>query len=150
MVPVSVMLHDLGIRILRYLDDWLVLALLQEGGPVGKGYSPKSLLPAGHSLQLRQMPFQPFSDCNVSGDDNRESLFEVFPSVERVSTLLSQIGEFLSYRWQNVVAWRSLLGCLSSLCLLVSGSCLRIRSLQLVLHDHWDFEDESVAVTWTL
>ena len=26
LAPVSVMLHDLGVRILRYLDDWLVLA----------------------------------------------------------------------------------------------------------------------------
>ena len=26
MAPVSVMLHDLGVQILRYLDDWLVLA----------------------------------------------------------------------------------------------------------------------------
>ena len=26
MTPVSAMLHDLGIRILRYLDDWLILA----------------------------------------------------------------------------------------------------------------------------
>ena len=25
-----------------------------------------------------------------------------------------------------------------------------MRSLQLVFHGHWDFEDESVAVTWTL
>ena len=41
------------------------------------------------------------------------------------------------------------MGFLSSLCLLVLGGYLRMRSLQLALRNLWDFEDESVAVDWT-
>ena len=43
----------------------------------------------------------------------------------------------------------SLLGRLSSLCLLVPEGRLRVRSLQLVLRASWDFQDESVSIAWT-
>ena len=42
--------------------------------------------------------------------------------------LPSQIEEFLYGRQQGIVCWRSLLGWLSPLCLLVPGSRLRMRS----------------------
>ena len=38
------------------------------------------------------------SDIDLSGDGDSESLFEGFPSLERVSTLLTQVTEFLSFR----------------------------------------------------
>ena len=60
-------------------------------------------------------------------------VLRAFPSHERVLALPSQIEEFLSCRRQNVVAWRSLLGRLSSLCLLAPGGRLRMRALQLTL-----------------
>ena len=72
-----------------------------------------------------------------------------FPSQERVLTLRSQLAKFLSYWQQGVVAWRSLLGHLSSLCLLVPGGWLCMCSLQLELRPQWDFTDESVVVLWT-
>ena len=72
-----------------------------------------------------------------------------FPLPERVSTLRSQIDEFMSCRQQNVIAWRSLLGRLSSLCLLVPGRRLRLHSLQLGLWHRWGFVNESVVVPWT-
>ena len=72
-----------------------------------------------------------------------------FPSQERISTLLSQLGEFLSCRGQNAIAWQSLLGRLSWLCLLVPGGHLRVQSLQMELRNQWDFEDESVVISWT-
>ena len=46
-----------------------------------------------------------------------ESLsLKAFSSQERVLTLQSQLAKFLSFRQQSVVAWRSLLGRLSSVC----------------------------------
>ena len=64
---------------------------------------------------------------------------KAFLSPERVPTFLSQLNEFVF----------CLLGCLSYLCLLVPGGCLRLRSLQLALRNLWDLVDESVAVVWT-
>ena len=90
------------------------------------------------------------SDIDLPGNGNREPVFEAFPSPDRVSTLLTQTTEFVSFRLQNVVSWHCLLGRLSSLCHLVSGGRLRMRSLQLLLRDHWDFVEVSVVLSWTL
>ena len=59
-----------------------------------------------------------------------------------------QIEEFLYCRQQRVLFWRCLLARLASLCHLVPGGCLLIRSLQLCLRESWDFPDE-VVVSWT-
>ena len=45
--------------------------------------------------------------------------------------------------------WLSLLGILSSLSHLVPGGRLRARSLQLCLHQAWDWVDQSVRIPWT-
>ena len=71
-----------------------------------------------------------------------------FSSQDSVSFLLTQIDEFLFYRQQSVVSWHSLLGHLSSVCLLIPVGRLRMRSLQLVLRSSWDFEDKLVEVEW--
>ena len=125
MAPVSAMLHSLGVWILRYLCDWLVLASSQTGF-VGKGYSSRSLSPFRHYHQSRQIT--PFSFSTYLGMVIQSQTLTAFPSPERVSTLLLQIEEFLSCRRLNVILWRSLLGRLSSLSLLVPGGRLRVRS----------------------
>ena len=133
MAPVPVMLHAMGIWMLQYLDDWLILAFFRS-----------------EALWARD---QVLSLCNHLGIViNAVKSFlqptQTFRSPERVSTLLTQITKFPFYRRQNVVSWHCLLGRLSSLCHLVPGGCLHMRSLQLLLRDHWDFVNESVILAW--
>ena len=90
------------------------------------------------------------SYISLPGNGNCEPSLRAFPSPERVSTLLTQITEFLSFGRQNVVSWHCLLGRLSSLCQLVPGDCLRMRSLHLLLRNRLYFVDESVVLRWTL
>ena len=103
---------------------------------MGKGQGSRPLSPAWHRCEPSQVTSYPLSLCHIYGDVYREPL-------------RSQLAEFLSYRRQGIVAWRSLLGRLSSLCLLVPGGLLRMRSLQLELHCQWDFVDKSMVVPWT-
>ena len=146
--PVSVMLHTMGVRILRYLDNWLILAssrsealwardeILSLCSHLGNVNEAKScLLPTQTSTYLGMVIVSPS--------------LRAFPSPEMVSTLLIKTAEFLSFRRQNVVSWRGLLGRLSSLCHLVPGGRIRMHSLQLLLQENWDFVDESVDLDWT-
>ena len=87
------------------------------------------------------------SDSNVFGYGHCQS-FEGFSTPKRITTLQSQVTEFLFCRKQIVVSLKALLGCLSSLFQLVPGGHLLMRSLQLVLRSHWDFVDRSVFVEW--
>ena len=93
--------------------------------------------------------FSPSQTVTYLGMVIQSPILRAFPSPERISALLLQIEKFSSCRRQSVNLWRSLLGCLSPLCLLVPGGCLRVRSLQLGLRDSWDFQDETVSVPWT-
>ena len=75
--------------------------------------------------------------------------FVASPSPDRVSRLLSTTGEFLSSAAPPASVWLSLLGMLSSLAHLVHGGRLRMRSLQLCLHQSWDRVDQSALIPWS-
>ena len=134
MAPVSAILHSLGIRMRRYLDDWLVqsssreslledlqtvLHLCQE---LGIGINPQ---------KSNLIPSQVVQYLGVVIDS---TTFRASPSVERISRLHSTAAEFHSCASPTPSLWLSLLGVLSSLAYLVPGGRLRLRSLQLCLH----------------
>ena len=146
MAPVSAILHSWGIRMRRYLDDWLVQSLSRE-----------SLL---HDLQVvldlcrelgivvnpsksHLVPSQVVQYLGVV-IDSRAS-----PSSERVAKLFSTADAFLSCAAPLASTWLRLLGILSSLAHLVPGGRLRVRSLQLCLHQQWDREDMSALIPWS-
>ena len=138
MAPVSAILHSWGIRMRRYLDDWLVqsssrdslihdlqvvLGLCRELGIVVN--PEKSLLKPSQVVQYLGVLIDAQS-------------FKASPSPDRIARLQSTAGEFLSFADPSASIWLSLLGMLSSLSHLVPGVCLRVRSLQLYLHRSWD------------
>ena len=142
MAPVSALLHSLGIRMRRYLDDWLVqsssredlqtvLQLCQELGIVI--YPRKSHL----------IPSQVVQYLGVVIDSTS---FGASPSVERISRLRSTAAEFQSCASPTASLWLSLLGVLSSLAHLVPGGRLRLRSLQLCLHRSSNRQDLEAPV----
>ena len=75
--------------------------------------------------------------------------FRASPSPERVARLWSTANAFLSCADPPASTWLLLLGILSSLSHLVLGGRLRGRSLQLCLHQAWDWVDQSVRIPWT-
>ena len=149
MAPVSAILHSWGIRMRRYLDDWLVQSLSQD-----------SLL---HDLQVvldlcrelgivvnpsksHLVPSQVVQYLGVVIDSRS---FRASPSSERVAKLFSTADAFLSCATPPASTWLRLLGILSSLAHLVPGGRLRVRSLQLSLHRLWDREDMSALIPWS-
>ena len=75
--------------------------------------------------------------------------FVASPSPERVFRLQSTAGVFLSSATPPASLWPSLLGMLSSMAHLVPGGRLRMRSLQLCLHQSWDQVDQSTRILWS-
>ena len=149
MALVSVILHSMGTRILQYLNVWLVLA----SSTVEALWAWVKILSLCCHLNivvnLAKSHLNPSRSATYLEMYIESPSLRAFPMQVRVSTLWSQLAEFLSYRQQGVVAWQSFLGHLSSLCLPVLRGCLRMRSFQLELCRRWDFRDESVVVPWT-
>ena len=149
MALVSAILHSWGIRMQRYLDDWLVqssscdsllrdlqvvLDLCRELGIVVN--PEKSRFVASQVVQYLGVVIDSQS-------------FRASPSPERIAKLRSTADVFLSCADPPASTWLSLLGILSSLSHLVPGGCLRVRSLQLCLHRLWDRGDQSVRIPWS-
>ena len=149
MAPVSTILHSWGIRMRRYLDDWLVqsssrdsllldlqvvLDLCRELGIVVN--PEKSRLVASQIVQ--------YLGVVIDSRSFRASL-----SPERIAKLRLTADAFLSCADPPAGTWLSLLGILSSLSHLVPGSRLRVRSLQFCLHRLWNRGDQSVWIPWS-
>ena len=75
--------------------------------------------------------------------------FRASPSSEHDTKLFLTADAFLSCAAPPASTWLRLLGILSSLAHLVPGGCLRVRSLQLCLHQQWDREDMSALIPWS-
>ena len=132
LAPVSAMLHHRGIRMLRYLD-YLTRASSRTNTLWAKDEVHSLCRDLGIVVNLPKSHLVPTQPASFLGMYLVSPTLRAFPSQERVSALLMQIEGFLSCRWQCVISWHSLLGCLLSLCLLFPGGRLHMRSLQLVL-----------------
>ena len=149
MAPVSAFLHRSGIRLRRYLDDWLVQASSREQVLLALD----TVLQLCHSLGIvinceksQLFPIQRMAYLGVLLDSIS---FRASPALKRVEKLLSIGDVFLSFEEQPVSSWLELLGVLSSMIQLVPGGRLRMRSLQFVLRQSWDQVDQSVLIRWT-
>ena len=145
---VSAIMHRHGFRILRHLDDWLVLAftfteivrardfLLWLCDQLGiRVNHPKS------SLDLSQT-------MDYLGITIRTSPLRVFPTLKRVQKLDILLQDFLLARSHPVSVWRRLLGVMLSMSSLVPGARLRMRSLQLRLNVSGPLLREEALVSW--
>ena len=149
MAPVSAILHSWGIRMRRYLDDWLVQSSSRES----LLHDLSVVLDLCHELGIVVNPAKshlvPSQIVQYLGVVIDSQSFRASPSPERVARLRSTPDAFLSCADPPANTWLSLLGRLSSLSHLVPGGRLRVRSLQLCLHRSWDRGDQSVRIPWT-
>ena len=146
MAPVSAILHSLGIRMRRYLDDWLVQSSSRESLLTDL----QTVLGLCHELGIVINPLKsnlvPSQVVQYLGVVINSTSFRASPSVERVTRLQSTAVAFQSCASPPASLWLSLLGVLSSLAHLVPGGRLRMRSLQLCLHRSWNRQDMEAPV----
>ena len=149
MAPVSAILHSWGIRMRRYLDDWLVQsssreALLRDLQVVLDLCQELGIVVNPSKSHL--VPSQVVQYLGVVIDSRS---FRASPSSERVRKQFSTADAFLSCAAPPASTWLRLLGILSPLAHLVPGGRLRVRSVQLCLHQQWDREDISALIPWS-
>ena len=149
MAPVSAILLKYGVRMLRYLEDWLILASSEIACLESRDRLLTICTELGIQVNLTKSSLVPTQSLVYLGMEIRSLPFIARPTPVRFSNLLRLIEEFLSTPSPPASVWRRLLGHLSSLTLLVSGGMLRMRLLQLCLKDQWDFLDDQFQVSWS-
>ena len=149
MAPVSAILHKYGVRMLRYLDDWLILAPSELACLQSRDRLLTVCTELGIQVNLTKSSLVPTQSLVYLGMEIRSLPFIARPTPARVNNLLRLIEEFLSVPSPPASLWRRLLGHLSSLTLLVPGGMLRMRSLQICLRNQWDFLDDQILISWS-
>ena len=134
MAPVSAILHSWGILMRRYLDDWLVQLSSRESLLQDLHVVLDLCRELGIVINLEKSNLVPSHVVQYLGVVIDAQSFVASPSPDRIARLLSTAGEFLSSADPPASIWLSLLGMLSSLSHLVPGGRLRMRSLELCLH----------------
>ncbi|XP_066958908.1 uncharacterized protein [Macrobrachium rosenbergii] len=143
---ISVWVHSHGIRLLRYLDDWLILAssrlqLLQDRD---------HLLGLCHELgvviNFWKSDLTPKQRTQYLGMLIDKAASRVLPSKAQISTFRKVARQFLSQQDQPAQQWQVVIGHLSSLEKLVPHRQLHLQSLQWGLRDFWDQSREPQSV----
>ena len=140
---VSVWAHSHGIRLRRYLDDWLVLAssrsqLLQDRDRV-----LEFCCDLGIVINFEKSDLEPKQQVKYLGMLIDTAAARVFPSDTRISKFRKVAQLFLSRQEQPARQWQVILGHLSSLEKLVPHGRLHLRSLQWHLKGNWSQVDDS-------
>ena len=149
MAPVSAILHRHGVRMLRYLDDWLILASSKIPCLQSRDRLLAVCTELGIQVNLTKSSLVPSQSIVYLGMEIQSLPFIARPTPARANNLIRLIEEFLSTPSPPACLWRRLLGHLSSLILLVSGGMIRMRLLQLCLKGQWDFLDDQFQVSWS-
>ena len=149
MAPVSHILHKYGVRMLRSLDDWLILVSSELACLQSKDRLLTVCTELGIQVNLMKSSLVPTRSLVYLGMEIWSLPFIARPSPVRVGDPLRLLEEFLSILSPPAFLWRRLLGLLSSLTLLVPGEMLRMRLLQICLKDQWDFLYAQFQVSWS-
>ena len=148
MAPVSSIMHRHEFRILRYLDDWLVLASSFREIVRKRDFLLWHCCRLSIMVSVSKSSLDPSQTRDYLGMTILISPLRVFPTLKRVQRLFLLLQEFHSDRQHPVSVWRRLLGVMSSMSAMILGSCLRMRSLQLSLNASGPFLLEEDLVSW--
>ena len=96
MAPISAILHRYGIRILRYLDDWLILAESRTTCIQARDRLLHLCEELGLQVNHRKSSLVPSQDMTYLGMQILSVRFIAKPTETRVMNLLNIIEEFLS------------------------------------------------------
>ena len=139
---VSAWAHARGIRLLRYLDDWLVLSSSEKRAKE----SIRELLSLCRTLGIvineKKSDLVPSQSAKYLGMTIDTGAGKVFPSLARVEKFLAVAERFCSMQSPPAQLWQVILGHLASLERLVPHGRLRMRSLQWHLKSQWSPESD--------
>ena len=139
---VSAWAHARGIRLLRYLDDWLVLSSSEKKAKE----SIRELLSVCRTLGIvineMKSDLVPSQSAKYLGMTIDTGAGKVFPSLTRVEKFLTVAERFCSMQSPPAQLWQVVLGHLASLERLVPHGRLRMRSLQWHLKSQWSPESD--------
>ena len=139
---VSAWAHAHGIRLLRYLDDWLVLASSEREAK----RAVQALLGLCRSLGIvvneKKSDLVPSRSAKYLGMTIDTEAGKVFPAQSRVEKFLTVAENFVSQNAPPAQQWQVILGHLASLERLVPHGRLRMRSLQWHLKSQWSAESD--------
>ena len=134
--------HCHGIRLLRYLDDWLVLCSSEQEAK----QAVQSLLSLCRTLGIvineKKSDLVPSQTAKYLGMTIDTEAGKVFPSLVRVEKFLTVAESFCTMDAPPAQLWQVILGHLASLEWLVPHGRLRMRSLQWHLKAHWSPESD--------
>ena len=143
---VSAWAHTHGIRLLRYLDDWLVLSSSEREAK----QAVQSLLSLCHTLGIvineKKSDLVPSQTAKYLGITIDTEAGKVFPSLARVQKFLTVAESFCTMDASPAQLWQVILGHLASLERLVPHGRLRMRTLQWHLKAHWSPESDSPSL----
>ena len=150
MGPVSAASHQQGIRLLRYLDDWLLLAPSEQTAFEATSSLLRLCASLGIQVNWEKSSLIPSQTRIYLGMEICSPLLKVFPTQQRLENLHLHIKAFLSVHSPPAKAWLTLLGHMSSLLHLVPGARRRMRSLQFRLSQVWDRQSDrdDLPVPW--
>ena len=148
MAPVSSTMHRSGYRILRYLDDWLVLGSSLSEITRARDFLLLLCADLGIQVNLAKSSFQPAQRLDYLRMTLQSTPLRAFPTQARIHKILCLVDEFASSPEQPLSLWRSLLGVMSSLSTIIPGSRLRMRSLQHRLLVSRPAESPTTLVSW--
>ena len=148
MAPVSSTMHRSGYRILRYLDDWLVLGSSQLEITRARDFLLLLCADLGIQINLAKSSLHPAQRLDYLGMALQSTPLRAFPTQTRIHKVLCLVDEFSSSPEQPLSLWRSLLGMMSSLSTFIPGSRLWMRSLQHRLLVSRPRESPTTLVSW--
>ena len=139
---VSAWAHTRGIRLLRYLDDWLVLSPSEKKAKE----SIRELLSLCRTLGIvineKKSDLLPSQSAKYLGMTIDTGAGKVYPSLARVEKFLTVAERFCSMQSPPAQLWQVILGHLASLELLVPHGRLQMHSLQWNLKTQWSPESD--------
>ena len=139
---VSVWAHSHRIRLLHYLDDWLLLASSEREAK----QAVQSLLSLCHTLRIvineKKSDLVPSQTAKYLGMTIDTEAGKDFPSLVQVEKFLAVAESFCTMDAPPARLWQVILGHLASLERLVPHGRLRMRALQWHLNVHWSPESD--------
>ena len=140
---VSSWAHARGIRLLRYLDDWLILSPSEKQTQQHINQLLSLCRSLGIVVNAEKSDFSPSKSVEYLGMVIDTVSARAFPTEARIQKFLSLSRKFLAHPSPLACQWQVLLGHMSSLEKLVPRARLRTRSLQWQLKSNWSIETDS-------